>query len=213
MVLILVGLILVALARTLWFAYGPSSSAGKVLSIPEDSVVLGLGFVHLGEGEDGRLMVGKGNQYLADWLERNAASIRLVLAQKAISDGLHNPTQLPSGAPVLPMHGHDPRYPVRTLEALQLALNRFRQRPIRLVLLCHDKHAARAKANLQALAPDADILVADVGRVPYADAWWLAPLVWACYELYLARPADWVRRWLPVRSPVEVELPPRDQGS
>ncbi len=205
--IVILGVVLIALALPAWFAYGPSPRPGGASSIPDRSVVLALGFTHLGEGEDGRLTPGDANRFLAAWLDGHAASIRVVLTQKAISDALPDPTRLSNGTPVLQMHEHRRDYPVRTLEALQLAVSRFAKRPDRLVLLAHGKQIARAKADLQAICPDAEIIVPDIGPVPYWDSNRLDPLSWACYELYVARPADVVRRRLPIRYPKQVELP------
>lgn len=203
---------LVLLVPPVWFA---SSTAPRrmerVPTIPEHSVVLALGFWHLGEDAEGRIRPGEANRYLAAWLDRHAHAIRVVLTQKAIADALPNPARLANGTPVFQMHKHHVAYPVRTLEALQLALERLPQRPRHLVLLAHDKHVARARADLQVLAPDAAIIVPDTGPVPYWDAHALNPVLWAWYELYLARPADAVRRRWPLQAPPEaVRLPPID---
>lgn len=209
---VLLGLVLSALALPGWFAYGAAPShVERIPTIPEQSVVLALGFWHLGEDTEGRIIPGDANRYLADWLERHADSIRVVLTQKAIADALSNPTRLSNGTPVLQMHKHHAASPVRTLEALQLALERLTKRPPHLVLLAHHLHVARARADLQVLAPDAAIIVPDTGMVPYWDAHYLNPMLWACYELYLARPADGVRRRWPLHAPLEaVRLPKID---
>jgi hypothetical protein len=153
-----------------------------------DCVAFALGFLHLGE-KNGTIIPGQANVQLAQMLERCARWFNLVLTQKAISDALEDPRALRNGTPVLQMHRHDPRFPVRTLAALGCALGRFTEMPARIVLLAHPRHHRRALMDLQALY-DGDIVVLYPGRVVYPEKHWSYPLRWMIKSL-LAWPVDY----------------------
>lgn len=216
----LIGLFVLAafIAYPIWFGYvyvpfkkngQPGKGARldtKRDGISPDRVALVLAFEHLGD-KGGTIEPGKANQYLADWLEERGNCFSLVLTQKAVSDALENQGFLRDGTPVLHMHRHDPRIPVRTLEALRCALDRFADPPDSVVLVAHDKQYERAFRDLEALYPDHEILNPCMVHVPYKDDSWLNPVCWAFRELYIARPADYVRRrWGTVRCPGPVRL-------
>jgi hypothetical protein len=163
--------------------------------IPPGSVAFVLAFENLGE-QDGVIEPGKANEYLADWLEKHGECFSLVLTQKAISDALEGAGVLRSGTPVVQMHRHDPRTPVRTLEALHCALDRFENPPDSVVLVAHDKQYERAFNDLRAIYPQCRIVNPCIMNVPYEDDSLLNPFSWAFRELYIARPADYFRRRL-----------------
>jgi hypothetical protein len=161
--------------------------------IPTGSVVFALAFENLGE-IDGVIRPGKANKHLANWLEKHAGCFSLVLTQKAISDALENENTLKNGTPVLQMHRHDPKMPVRTLEALRCALDRFDIPPDSVVLVAHDKQYERAFNDLRSMYSQHDMVNPYIVNVPYKDDSFLNPLLWAFRELYIARPVDFLLR-------------------
>lgn len=158
-------------------------------AIPKNSVVFALSFSHLGE-KDGVIVPGQANVQLARELERCADRFSLVLTQKAISDALANPGALRDGTPVLQMHRHDPRIPVRTLAALRCALGRFTEVPECIVLLAHPRHIKRALMDLKALY-EGRIIALHPGEAVYPSKHWSYPIGWACKNT-LAWSVDYV---------------------
>jgi hypothetical protein len=219
----------VSFAYPIWFGYiyvpfGKHDQPGKRArsekawdAIPPDSVAFVLAFEHL--GQQGKVIVpGKANECLAGWLEAHQDRLSRVLTQKAVSDALiwtgkavpgalEDECLLGDGTPVVQMHRHDPGTPVRTLEALRCALDRFDHPPDSVVLVAHDKQYERAFNDLASLYPHHRIVNPRIVHVPYKDDFLLNPLCWAFRELYMARPADFLRRRLgTARCPDKVRL-------
>jgi hypothetical protein len=157
--------------------------------IPKDSVVFALGFLHLGENA-GVIMPGQANIQIAQMLEQYADRFSLVLTQKAVSDALADPNALRDGTPVLQMHRHDPRVPVRTLAALRCALARFVEMPERIVLLAHPRHLRRALMDLEALY-EGQIILLHPGETTHPNQHWSYPLRWTVKNA-LAWPVDYL---------------------
>lgn len=197
-VLALAGIIL--LLRALHFAYvfHPFSGPFECASIPPNSTVLALGFVYQ-QKPGGTLDSGEANRFLAAELLRCQERIGMIYTQKAISYVFEANASLQAGkllgvVPVRQMHAHQPGKSVRTLQALQLALNQMNPPPDNLVLLAHDKQMERAHRDLAALYAGR-VIVWQVRDVPYQDNIWFRPLFWALRELYIARPLEAVQRW------------------
>lgn len=219
----------VLVAYPIWFGYiyvpfRKNAKPGKRArsdrawdAIPPGSVAFVLAFENL--GQQGKIIVpGKANEYLAGWLEVHQDRLSWVLTQKAVSDALiltgraipgalEDECFLRDGTPVLHMHRHDPGTPVPTLEALRCALDRLDHPPDSVVLVAHDKQYERAFNDLESLYPHHRIVNPRIVHVPYKDGSLLNPLCWAFRELYIARPADFVRRRLgTVSCPDKVRL-------
>lgn len=192
-------LAVIAVARALHFAffYRVFPEESTCSDFPSGSVVLALGFEYLGEA-NGLIQPGPGNTALARQLALCADRFALVVTQKAISDAMQQDGLLVNGKllgkiPVCQMHPHQPGTVVRTLQALEFALDQFRPLPESLVLLAHDKQIERAFWDLNSLYPD-KIILWKMNNVPYARPDWISPLRWAFRELYLARPAEFFLR-------------------
>ena len=198
--ILLMVLLVVVAARAVYFAffYRVFSEETTCTDIPQDSTVLVLGFVHQGE-TNGVIQPGLGNLEIVHQLTGCADRLFLIITQKAIIDamiqeGLLENNRLLGRVPVAQMHVHDPNHPVRTFEALNLAVANLHPLPEALVLFAHDKQIERAFWDLRSLYTGKIILWKRNG-IRYARAGWLPPLAWSIRELYLARPADfWFRR-------------------
>jgi hypothetical protein len=194
MSVVVLGIILLIIYPS-WFAYIYEPTR-KSQPLSRESIVFILGFGYF--EKDGVVTPGLANQYLAQWAEENADNISLILTQKAVSEAFDDPSMLKNGStPVYQMHAHRPDIsPVRTLEALACALERFEVPPKTIVLVAHPKHYERALTNLEFLYPEGEIIRPLVTQVPYRDDSCLRPLSWAFRELYIARPFEFLQRRL-----------------
>ena len=182
--------------------------------IPQGSVALGLAFWDV--RREGRIVdPGAANKHLAGWIHDRRSCLSAILVQESIyvvweEAGLLREGAL-EGTPVYRMHRHVKglQPPVRTLEALACGVGRFAVPPDTLVLAAHDKQIQRALHDLESVYEGA-ILPARIVGVPY-PAGSGGAFAWACRELYVARPLEWLQRaWGGVRCRDRVRLPPLD---
>lgn len=192
-------LAVIAVARAVHFAFfcRVFPEEATCSDFPPGSVVLALGFEYLGE-TNGLIQPGPGNLALARQLALCAGRFALMVTQKAISDAMQQEGLLVDGKllgkiPVRQMHPHQPGATVRTLQALESALDELQPLPESLVLLAHDKQIERAFWDLSSLYPG-KIILWKMNNVPYSRPDWVSPLRWAFRELYLARPAEFFKR-------------------
>lgn len=195
----IVFLLLVAISQIISFAYFHHvfEEDSTCADIPPGSVVLALGFEHLGEHQ-GVISPGAANLVLAHALMNCADHYALVLTQKVVMDALQQEGLLMDGklagkVPVLPMHDHYPGKPVRTLQALQAALEKLNPLPESLVLMAHDKQIERAVLDLRSLY-QGTVIVWEQKNMPYARPGALQPLRWAVREIGFARPVEGIQR-------------------
>jgi len=204
----------------LWYAalYRPfpdvGAREGLCAGIPRGSVALGLAFWDV--RREGRIVdPGAANKHLAGWIHDRRSCLSAILVQESIyvvweEAGLLREGAL-EGTPVYRMHRHVKglQPPVRTLEALACGVGRFAAPPDTLVLVAHDKQIQRALHDLESVYEGA-ILPARIVGVPY-PAGSGGAFAWACRELYVARPLEWLQRaWGGVRCRDRVRLPPLD---
>ena len=177
--------------------------------LPPGSVVLALGFEHLGE-RNGVIRPGAANLALAHALADCTERCSLVLTQKAVSDALLQESLLPDGklmgkVPVQLMHPHQPGKPVRTLQALQLALQELHPMPAALVLMAHDKQIERAAMDLRLLY-HGTLMLWGRNNMPYAHPGFLQPLRWSIREIGIARPLEGMQRMFMINKPNQEKI-------